>query len=194
MIILINLSFFGFSQENDINQIKTVESLLVQLIEKYEIDKDLLQYDSFPNIMRYLKYSFVENPELIEIVNDGYGNIIKINISETIKLSITPSFSTLHLTGGFTYCIGNLYLNELEYNFYLISRGYIRDDNNICFYYSDANENDYIYEVTYLINHYEILIVTKYVNTYGYMEDPRLRISRTIYFDNREEIIKFMFH
>lgn len=194
MIILISLSVFGYSQEDDINQIKTVESMLVQLIEKYEIDRSILQYDSFSNIMKYLKYGFVENTELIKITNNGYRDIIEININETIKLNITPIFASLHLTGGFTYCSGILYLNELEYNFYLVSRDHFRDDNNICFYYFDANENDFVYRVTYLINDYEVLIVTKYKNVYGYMEDPRCRISRIIYYDNRDDVIRYIFH
>jgi hypothetical protein len=184
-LLILFVSANVFSQSN-LEQINIIKNKFNELINTYEINNNLIEYEPFEKLMNSLKYIFIENSSSINIVVEN--NISKILFSNNnIIIEIIPRFVPMHLTGSFTYCTGKISFDNIFYDFYLYeynkySWDYdeIKINNNLSFCYFDTNEENYAYFNIFKPNEYELFIINKYQNVEYFLEKPAYLISKKI--------------
>ncbi|MDR1316686.1 MAG: hypothetical protein LBK13_07415 [Spirochaetales bacterium] len=186
LIIFLSVSVNIFSQ---LNKEEIIKEKIIQIINSYEENEIMTEYEQFRNIIDLLKYIFIQQNKNITLSNEN--GLRRMNFHENeLKLNIIPRFWPMHLTGSFTYCTGTLSMNNnLSFDFYLYennkySREYtdIINNNNLSFCFFDTNDPDYAYFNIFKPNEDEIFTVNKYENIEDFLEIPDSRIMTIIYY------------
>jgi hypothetical protein len=185
LILIFFLSVNVYSQDN-FEQANIIEYKFIELINDYEANSNLIKYEQLRNIMNLLRYVFIENNNLINIIDEN--NINKMEFSNNnMAIEIIPRFVPMHLTGSYTYCTGKISFDSIYYEFYLYeynkySWDYneIKNNNNLSFCYFDTNEGNYAYFNILKPNEYELFIINKYQNIEYFLEIPASKISTEI--------------
>jgi hypothetical protein len=169
-----------------LGQTNIIENKFIELINDYETNSNLIKYEQLEKIMNLLRYIFIENNNLINIIVENSISKMKFS-NNNIVIEIIPRFVPLHLTGSYTYCTGKISFDNIYYEFYLYeynkySWDYneIKNNNNLSFCYFDTNEENYAYFNIFKPNEYELFIINKYQNIEYFLEKPYSKISTEI--------------
>jgi hypothetical protein len=185
LLLIFFLSVNVYSQDN-FEQTNIIGIKFIELINDYETNSSLIKYEQLRNIMNLLRHVFIENNNMINIIDEN--NINKMEFSDNnMMIEIIPRFVPMHLTGSYTYCTGKISFDNIYYEFYLYeynkySWDYneIKNNNNLSFCYFDTNEENYAYFNIFKPNEYELFIINKYQNIEYFLEIPFSKISTEI--------------
>jgi hypothetical protein len=187
--ILAFLFFLSTDIFSQLNKEIIINNKFSELINLYEENQNLIEFEQLETIIRTLRYVFINNNEKIIITMEN--EMLKLNFHENeIKLNIISRFVPMHLTGSFTYCTGTLYINDLSFDFYLYeyntySWDYnaIKDNNNLAFCYFDTNDEYYAYFNRFRPYGYEIFTIEKYINNEDFLERSFYKIKTIIFYN-----------
>ena len=186
-VILFLLAANVFPQTNE-EQIDIIKINLIELINNYYENKNLINNSHFNNIMDAIELLLYIDVNVKNMSINNNRNIIVFS-KENVKMKITPYFyAGRHSPPGlFTYCEGQLYINNLSYYFRLYDDNHksndyyrIKDNYYLTFDCFDNNQTGNGYFYIFKPNHYEYFIIDEYRGNEWGLETPNLRISRKI--------------
>jgi hypothetical protein len=186
-VILFLLAVNVFPQTND-EKIYIINNNLIELINNYNENKNLINNSHFNDIMGAIELLLNKDVNIENMIVNNKRNIIVFS-KDNVKMEITPYFyAGRHSPPSlFTYCEGELYINNLSYYFRLYDDNHktndyfnIKDNYYLTFDCFDNNQTGNGYFFIFKPNHYEYFIIDKYMGNEWGLEMSSLRISRKI--------------
>jgi hypothetical protein len=148
MFIVIFLLAMNVFSQNNLEQFDIIQNNFIEIVNSYNENKHLINNDQLNEIIETIDLFFNKNNEQI---NYNHENNKIIFARENVCMEITTYFYLSRNTSSFTYCGGNIIINNLSYSFFLYDRSYssnyyeIINNENLTFRYCDLNGDRYAF-------------------------------------------------